>query len=157
MTPGFSAYAMMLCGRHAARAMALFLLSMPYAQPVLPPPVQLHASASGTGIDSSIRRHNPFSELCRPARLARGLATVVAPSSPNLGSFQSGITKLNQVIVGISDRVWSARHQLLAGAMGRCVAVSMMFPIDTVKTRLQMFGRDCCTVCPRQTYAQYVS
>lgn len=73
----------------------------------------------------------------------------MVPPSANLGGgfLQIGIAKLNQVTVGISERVWNARHQLLAGAMGRCVAVSMMFPIDTVKTRLQMFGRDCCTVC----------
>lgn len=43
-------------------------------------------------------------------------------------------------LAGLSDKVWMARHQLLAGAMGRVVAVCCMFPVDTVKTRLQMYG-----------------
>ena len=45
----------------------------------------------------------------------------------------------------MGDKVWGARLHLLAGALGRCVAVSVMFPVDTVKTRLQLHGANCCS------------
>jgi len=79
------------------------------------------------------------------------MATIqVAGNTPGVASglsglWQEGVANMQQARASMSEKVWQARHQLLAGASGRCVAVSLMFPVDTIKTRLQMFGRDCCT------------
>jgi hypothetical protein len=136
-----------LAAAQVARAwLALLLVSLPFVSPELAPPLLRRALSTGSGPCARAPEllGNP---LTRRVRDVSSLATAVAVN-PNLGPVQAGIARLNQVSVGISERVWSARNHLLAGAMGRCVAVSMMFPIDTVKTRLQMFGRDCCTVWP---------
>lgn len=45
----------------------------------------------------------------------------------------------------VGGKVWSARQHLVAGALGRFTAVSIMFPVDTIKTRLQLHGANCCS------------
>eukprot|EP00282_Hemiselmis_andersenii_P041321 CAMPEP_0172070490 /NCGR_PEP_ID=MMETSP1043-20130122/13289_1 /TAXON_ID=464988 /ORGANISM="Hemiselmis andersenii, Strain CCMP441" /LENGTH=395 /DNA_ID=CAMNT_0012730853 /DNA_START=35 /DNA_END=1219 /DNA_ORIENTATION=- len=45
----------------------------------------------------------------------------------------------------ICGKVYDTRNHLYAGAIARIVAISIMFPVDTIKTRLQIHGADCCT------------
>ncbi len=56
-----------------------------------------------------------------------------------------GINSVAQSFRDLAQKIYETRHYLLAGALGRCVAVSVMFPIDTIKTRLQMYGSSCCS------------
>jgi hypothetical protein len=56
-----------------------------------------------------------------------------------------GINSVLQTGRDICTKIYDTRNYLLAGAVGRCVAVSVMFPVDTIKTRLQMYGSSCCT------------
>lgn len=56
-----------------------------------------------------------------------------------------GVNSVIQTARDFCQKVYDTRHYLLAGAVGRCVAVSVMFPVDTIKTRLQMYGSSCCS------------
>jgi hypothetical protein len=56
-----------------------------------------------------------------------------------------GINSVAQSFRDLTQKIYETRHYLLAGALGRCVAVSVMFPVDTIKTRLQMYGSSCCS------------
>ena len=56
-----------------------------------------------------------------------------------------GISNVVQAARDVAQKIYDTRHYLLAGAVGRCVAVSVMFPVDTIKTRLQMYGSSCCS------------
>lgn len=103
------------------------LLAMPCVETLLPPQSPLHASAALSGAAS--RRRASVEDACTGRRLVSSMAAVLVAG---------GGAAPQERPAGFWDRVWGARHHLLAGAMGRFVAVNIMFPVDTVKTRLQM-------------------
>mmetsp|Transcript_78990 Transcript_78990/g.212035 ORF Transcript_78990/g.212035 Transcript_78990/m.212035 type:complete len:425 (-) Transcript_78990:82-1356(-) len=57
---------------------------------------------------------------------------------------RNGMNYVSKVAKDVVRKIYDTRRFLAAGAVGRCVAVSIMFPIDTIKTRLQTFGGSCC-------------
>jgi hypothetical protein len=90
------------------------LLSLPCVELMNPPTAPLPMSA-GTS---------------RSARLVRSVATALVADDNNAPGF----------FAQLSEKVGRAKSQLLGGAVGRVIAVSCMFPVDTVKTRLQLYG-----------------
>lgn len=58
---------------------------------------------------------------------------------------QQLLTKFRSSAQSLGRKIYNTRHHLVAGAMARCLAVCIMFPLDTIKTRLQVHGADCCT------------
>ena len=90
------------------------LLSLPCVELMNPPTAPLSMSA-GT---------------FRSTRLVRSVATALVADDNNAPGFFSQL----------SEKVGRAKSQLLGGAVGRVIAVSCMFPVDTVKTRLQLYG-----------------
>uniref|UniRef100_A0A7S0EHR4 Mitochondrial carrier protein n=1 Tax=Hanusia phi TaxID=3032 RepID=A0A7S0EHR4_9CRYP len=92
------------------------------------------------------------SKISSAAELRYGLATALpqGSASTKAGNPEQSVSHLfnSKLVVdnnSFLSKVWHARHHLVAGAIGRCVAVSIMFPVDTIKTRLQLHGAQCCT------------
>jgi hypothetical protein len=103
------------------------LLAMPCVETLLPPQSPALSGAAS-------RRGPSVHDACRERRLASSMATVLVAGC---GAEQAAPQDRP---VGFWDRICRARHHLLAGAIGRFVAVNIMFPVDTIKTRLQMQG-----------------
>jgi len=103
------------------------LMAIPCVETLLPPQSPALSGAAS-------RRGPSVHEACRERRLASSMAAVLVAGC---GAEQAAPQDRP---VGFWDRICRARHHLLAGAIGRFVAVNIMFPVDTIKTRLQMQG-----------------
>ena len=103
------------------------LLAMPCVETLLPPQSPALSGAAS-------RRGPSVNGACRERRLASSMAAVLVAG----GSVEQAAPQDRPV--DFWERLCRARHHLLAGAMGRFVSVNIMFPVDTIKTRLQMQG-----------------
>ena len=133
--------------RSGALCAMLAVLWLPFVHPLLPTD---SARPFAAGRSTPAMRWLPRTDSpCSDGRrLYSSMATVLAPGLPKADLpdvLRQGVVNVHKTVAGIHEKVWAARHHLMAGAMGRCVAVSMMFPVDTVKTRLQMYGASCCS------------
>ena len=100
---------------------------------------ELRTSSSDENVSAEMKN----SPLPSPASLHEQRMFAVLQYRRN--RFLNGVQTTLQLFRELGRKIHETRHYLLAGALGRCVAVSVMFPIDTVKTRLQMFGSSCCS------------
>ena len=122
--------------------MLVAALSLPCVQPLLSQDRVTRGPVSG---HRPFRRQLSLSMASTAAVLVSGGVGNVGVGVGLPGLLRQGAATVQQASADLSEKVWQARHHLAAGAVGRCAAASMMFPVDTVKTRLQMFGVNCCS------------